>query len=493
MTGCHCGGGDDDNPCNGISCSGRGFCFVEQDAAYCACLPGYHAVGHVTCQSDDPLDPCNGVDCQGNGSCREEEGQARCDCFPGFDHPTDAWCSAFRCDLLCVPLVPADGGPDTCDPVSSEECNGRDDDCDGLVDEAFDLDFDRNNCGACGVSCPDGPHGSGACILGACAMTCEPGWSDLDFDPRNGCEAGCTPVDVPDETLCEGRDEDCDGLTDEDWAPTEACGIGVCRRLAVCFRGATQCRARMPPAAADATCDGLDDDCDGRTDEDCSGEADADADAEEDADADADVRDTPSNCGNGVRDPDEECDGDGPAPCTTTCGSTGSRICSGCRWSACTPPAETCNGNDDDCDTVVDDGFTCRVGETDSCTTSCGSTGSHTCSSICSWGSCNPPAETCNGNDDDCDTVCDDRYSCCRGRTYSCSDSHGCPGSRTCSSSCSLGTCTVPASCTDYYGDHVCNGSFGSYQSNCLPGECRECQCDHGTWVYCGSCRACPS
>ncbi len=50
----------------------------------------------------------------------------------------------------------------------------------------------------------------------------------------------------------------------------------------------------------------------------------------------------------------------------------------------------------------------CAVGQTRSCTTPCGSTGIQTCSGSCSWGSCVPPHETCNGRDDNCDGIIDD-------------------------------------------------------------------------------------
>ncbi|MEY3013965.1 MAG: hypothetical protein RIT45_2700 [Pseudomonadota bacterium] len=45
------------------------------------------------------------------------------------------------------------------------------------------------------------------------------------------------------------------------------------------------------------------------------------------------------------------------ASCTTSCGSAGTRDCSAtCRWLACVPPTETCNGVDDDCDGDTDEG-----------------------------------------------------------------------------------------------------------------------------------------
>jgi hypothetical protein len=137
--------------------------------------------------------------------------------------------------------------------------------------------------------------------------------------------------------------------------------------------------------------------------------------------------------------------------CTTSCGSTGTRTClDTCVWGTCEPPAETCNGADDNCSGTCDDGFECCAGSTGSCPTPCGGTGTRTCSAVCAWGSCEIAAETCNGADDDCDTVCDNGFSCCRGETETCSTSCSSTGTRTCSTSCTWGTCTPPA--------ETCNG-----------------------------------
>ena len=62
-------------------------------------------------------------------------------------------------------------------------------------------------------------------------------------------------------------------------------------------------------------------------------------------------------CGDGyVRAGYEECDL-APRSCETTCGSVGSEECAEtCVWSGvCTPPAEACNGVDDDCDGAIDE------------------------------------------------------------------------------------------------------------------------------------------
>jgi hypothetical protein len=72
---------------------------------------------------------------------------------------------------------------------------------------------------------------------------------------------------------------------------------------------------------------------------------------------------------------------------------------------------ETCNGVDDDCDGIIDDGFPCARGADVACTTTCGSQGTLACTDGCTLPEdalCEPPAERCNGVDDDCDGAVDE-------------------------------------------------------------------------------------
>ncbi len=99
--------------------------------------------------------------------------------------------------------------------------------------------------------------------------------------------------------------------------------------------------------------------------------ADADADADDAGDEAEIVPDVDADavpvCGNGIREAGEDCDGDAPASCTTTCDTAGERRCVSCAWEAgCRPPPETCNGRDDDCDTILD-----NVGGTFGCGDGC--------------------------------------------------------------------------------------------------------------------------
>lgn len=127
--------------------------------------------------------------------------------------------------------------------------------------------------------------------------------------------------------------------------------------------------------------------------------------------------------------------------CQGECGAVGIRTCtSDCIWGACTLADETCNGEDDDCDGVVDDGFACSRGRAEACVTPCGSLGSITCTTDCFWGNCLPPTEICNGVDDDCDGDIDDGFECLQHEFTSCNVG-GCPGERRCSDECQWEDC----------------------------------------------------
>ncbi len=434
----------------------------------------------------------------GTGSCTA--GECSVICSPGwFDAngtPVDG------CEYSCTPTAGgetlgstcANGLDDDCDTRTDasdrdcadcvpEFCNLADDDCDGLTDEDFDVDFDALNCGACGNACARRPHASAACLLGECDVACVPGWADLDGNALNGCEAVCVPMPVADESACNGSDDDCDGLTDEEWSSTTTCGFSDCVRRETCVRGEVTCRPRAAPSSDDATCDGIDDDCDGTTDEDAS-------------------------CGC-ASDPD--CDDSNP--CTTdACGADLScRFAAVADGTACPAgrccdracvgeTSELCNGRDDDCDGGTDEGFACRAGETVACTTSCGTAGSGRCTGSCAMptgAECFPPAESCNGEDDDCDGTCDDGFGCCRGQVRDCTMGTGATGVQSCGSGCDWGACEAtadPCNGVDDNGDtrcdeafECCRGASASRACSCGGTETQTCDvsCAWGPWSGC--------
>lgn len=91
-----------------------------------------------------------------------------------------------------------------------------------------------------------------------------PASADAD-DPTS-----CLPRASVDAT-CDGVDDDCSGQADEDFpGGSAACGVGACVRRGVltCVDGAVH-NACTPlnPLGSDASCNGVDDDCDGHVDE----------------------------------------------------------------------------------------------------------------------------------------------------------------------------------------------------------------------------------
>jgi hypothetical protein len=163
--------------------------------------------------------------------------------------------------------------------IRFETCNGRDDDCDALVDEGFPglgMVCDDGAIGACRgsgeIACRD--DGSGTeCVIdmpgGApTAETCNVLDDDCDgrVDEGLSCMMSCVPMGPE---VCNGIDDDCNGLVDEtDPAIGTPCGAddGVCEAGTLrCVLGELVCIGAVEPR--DEVCNGLDDDCDGEADD----------------------------------------------------------------------------------------------------------------------------------------------------------------------------------------------------------------------------------
>ncbi|MEM9071131.1 MAG: MopE-related protein [Myxococcota bacterium] len=246
----------------------------------------------------------------------------------------DGTCQQEACNAGFVDLNedPADGCEYRCSGAGGAEvCNRIDDDCDGTVDEGFDLNADTSNCGACGRVCRF-TNAVAACDAGVCTLaSCSDGFEDIDSDPATGCEYECTPSGGVDD--CDGRDDDCDGAVDEaDPMVGTACGsaTGACTQgVNSCQLGAVVCVGGV--SAQSEICNDADDDCDGRTDE--------------------------STVASPIPGVGDRCGATNVGACrfgTLTC-TGGAFVCGG---ALVEPTTETCNGVDDDCNGATDDGLT---------------------------------------------------------------------------------------------------------------------------------------
>jgi len=136
-------------------------------------------------------------------------------------------------------------------PGGTEQCDLKDNDCNGAVDD--DVVYQS--------FCED-KDGDGHGVMGAMTvMDCKPragfGLCDGDCDDR---ESSTFPGA---KEMCDSRDNNCNGLVDE--GARQTCGVGLCARIA------NGCSSSCTPGTPfPETCNGYDDDCDGVIDNDCA-------------------------------------------------------------------------------------------------------------------------------------------------------------------------------------------------------------------------------
>lgn len=207
---------------------------------------------------------CNGIDNNCNGLADDNALGAGLPCDTGMQGVcADGWTACTQSNIVCQANVL----PDT----RREICNGRDDDCDGLVDEGPDTPEDANGNTVFGVGFPCGTPGD-ACFRGY--QECDSATGIL------ACNQDVEATNVPD--VCDGVDNNCNGQIDEDANDPDgllgrACSVGV----SVCRGSGTYiCNTNDPLAppvcsavertgnAQAETCNYADDNCNGQVDED---------------------------------------------------------------------------------------------------------------------------------------------------------------------------------------------------------------------------------
>lgn len=133
-------------------------------------------------------------------------------------------------------------------------------------------------------------------------------------------------------------------------------------------------------------------------------------------------------------------DADGDGRTSSTCGGDD---CDDTNPAVFTGATELCDGADNDCSGTEDDTFACVQSMSESCSTTCGTTGMRTCADDCSGFSACTAMEACNGCDDDGDGESDETFSCVQGQATPCDTACGTRGSRTCDGDCVLSECVA--------------------------------------------------
>jgi hypothetical protein len=288
--------GVDDN-CDGTTDEGIAGCCTPDAQQACGATAGVCVAGTQTCSATFGWGPC--LDAEGNpvtlpGQLTESCNGLDDDCDGSTDEEGAAGCTQYLRDddgdsyglqteqrCLCAATIPytatvagdCDDANAATHPGATEDCNGVDDNCDGSTDEGLPECCTPTTQRACGVT-------RGVCVAGTETCSDSRAWGPC-------LDSGGNPVTLPDQLIesCNGFDDDCDGLTDEENATgcvtyyydSDGDGYGV-TTMSKCLCAVTGLyRATLPgdcddayatrfPGAAE-TCNGFDDNCDGQVDE----------------------------------------------------------------------------------------------------------------------------------------------------------------------------------------------------------------------------------
>jgi hypothetical protein len=463
-----------DNNCNGSidegyvatattcgvgACASTGTSSCVNGVVQANCTPGTPAASDTTCNNVD--DNCNGTKDEGYVATATNCGVGAC------ARTGTSSCVNGVVQANCTPGTPA---------ASDTTCNNVDDNCNGTKDEGYVATATNCGVGACAST------GTSSCVNGVVQANCTPG----------------TPA--ASDTTCNNVDDNCNGTKDEGYAGTASnCGVGACARTGTssCVNGAVQSNCTPgTPAANDLTCNNVDDNCNGTNDEGYVGTATS-------CGVGGCARSGTSSCVNGTvqsnctsgtpaasdaicNGVDDNCNGtvdEGYVGASVACGvgaclRGGSTVCiSGTVQSACTPgsPAAsdtTCNGVDDNCNGSNDEGYvatatTCGSG-------ACARTGATACvngtvQDTCAAGTPAASDATCDGIDDNCNGTVDENY----GQQSTSCGVGAC--ARTGATSCVAGVvkdscvAATPTTSADTTCDGVDDNCNGAIDEGCVP------------------------
>ncbi|HSK03183.1 MAG TPA: MopE-related protein [Kofleriaceae bacterium] len=344
--------------------------------------------GTVSCTREPRAEICDNKDNNCNGMIDEGNpgGGASCGSDAG-----ECVAGVTSCDngtVVCIGAV--GGGP--------EICNGRDDDCDMLFDEGL------TNMGSCGITdvgeCSLGTlmcMGGGTVCVGAVGPTfeiCDMLDQDCDGDPTNGFDLATDP------TNCGMCGNICNLPNAYEGCAGGMCTISACQPGYHDNDGLPGTGCEFGPCTIQSTqevCNGADDNCNGMIDEDIALPSPS-----------AFCR-TAGECATGT---------------TVTCDGAGGLRCHYADPDVSTDamgnitPETLCDGKDNDCDGVIDEGQP-NLGQAcdNGLAGDCRDTGTYQCNpaapdgpAVCVITQQGPgmSAEACDGRDNDCNGTVDD-------------------------------------------------------------------------------------
>jgi hypothetical protein len=394
-----------------------GFGDPDSGVEGCEQPDGYTADSQDCDDTDLTINPdadevCDGVDnnCDGgvDDDAVDRDTWYADDDGDGFGDPESSTAACEQPEGYTADSQDCDDGDEDIHPAAEELCDGVDNNCDGEIDEDTAADASTWYADADEDGFGDADNAATACEAG-----------DGYVADASDCDDSDAAINPDGEETCDGVDEDCDSLVDEDaadaatfYADSDEDGYGdpdvtleACDPPDGYTTDSADCDDSLSAVypGAEEICNALDDDCDADVDEEASDASAWYADSDEDGFGDSETTTTACDAPEGYIADASDCDDD----------------------AASTYPGaqELCDGVDSDCDAQVDedaadasafyaDGDGDGYGDPDDTTAACDAPEGYTADST----DCDddiaaiyPGAEEiCNSLDDDCDTTIDE-------------------------------------------------------------------------------------